>query len=115
MSRTLKFRAWDGMRMTTGQFQFNNTTGEMEALPDVIIMQFTGLLDKNSKEIYERDIVKISDEGGEERCVIRNFIEDTFFLKNRMRDAELGKSHPLGREQFEIIGNIYENSELLKS
>lgn len=72
-----------------------------------VLMQFTGLLDKNKKEIYEGYIVKDNKVSPSlPNCrVIRNFIEDSYFLLQDIRDFE--------NNPFEVIGNIYENPELI--
>jgi uncharacterized phage protein (TIGR01671 family) len=85
-------------------------------LSDLKLMQFTGILDANKKPIYEGDIVN-DDELGKGIVV---FQSGCFFM---MYDAEtnmefLGlKTDRFGRLQekriVEILGNIYENPELL--
>ena len=64
--REIKFRAWDKdeKRMTTtfsvssqGQVTFTPLGESTRYLTGYILMQFTGLLDKNGKEIYEGDII----------------------------------------------------------
>jgi uncharacterized phage protein (TIGR01671 family) len=87
-------------------------------------MQFTGLLDKNGKEIYEGDILTADfypymDEG------VRNYLsivewEAPGFMgfKHLVNSTKRGISDGIGEyleetEQFEVIGNIYENPELL--
>lgn len=77
------------------------------------IGQFTGLLDKNKKEIYEGDITKEGD--------VIKFECGCFWIYKKERTSILQASplgcYPLYRidtERFiEVIGNIYENRELL--
>lgn len=76
------------------------------------LMQYTGLKDKNGKEIYERDIFRYSIldlEFSEDETVYTeevSFVNGGFELDN----APLGAFH----EEGEVIGNIYENPELCK-
>lgn len=71
-------------------------------------MQFTGLTDKNGREIYEGDIYRLTFDGGKtfdpDLKAVRNFVEDSYWLKS------LGYQG----QDVEVIGNIYENPELLK-
>jgi uncharacterized phage protein (TIGR01671 family) len=80
------------------------------------IMQYTGLKDKNGKEIYEGDICRwysvINDNDIEEEHILpieHNFGAYTF---NSMPICEWINER--GNLNFEIIGNIYENPELIK-
>lgn len=112
--REIKFRAWDrkGKQMIEHEHLMMTCDGfsaldeEATMFPMEIIMQFTGLLDKNGKEIYEGDITtsEISDEPKE---VV--FWEGCFCHK-----WEDGRGHIFNPKKLEIIGNIYENPELLK-
>ena len=107
--REIKFRAWDkenkkiiswedikvyedNSPYLSDYFNFKNTP--------IILMQYTGLKDKNGKEIYEGDIVYST-------YYRHNIeIEDIFTMYKWFDYPE--------SEEFEIIGNIYENPELLK-
>lgn len=73
--------------------------------------QFTGLRDKNFKEIYEGDIIK----AGEEREYIEvRFVRGVFaFLWGGNLDDEFPTGSPT-HEWAEVIGNIYENPKLIK-
>jgi len=71
-------------------------------------MQYTGLKDKNGKEIYEGDIVKIE-----------GFINHVVgFEDGAFRWMNVGPYLPIAERiserECEVIGNIYENPELLK-
>jgi len=95
-------------------------------LDQVSIMQYTGLKDKNDKEIYEGDI--LGWDGGREGIskLPSDYIIEV--LKSNHLDIELevhtnaymfrydtsGYNFPSFLEEAEIVGNIYENSELLE-
>lgn len=117
--RQIKFRAWDKNRKEMYQFERRITTppplegkslGKHLFLPlereDLELMQFTGLLDKNGKEIYEGDVVN---EGVDNLNYEVAFQQGGFWLLER--DNEMGWPES---GDIEIIGNIYENPELLK-
>lgn len=74
---------------------------------DCEIMQFTGLKDKNGREIYEFDIVKLND------IICPISWDDGGF--HMITDKQQGKIHALQDilKHFEVIGNIYEDYELL--
>lgn len=84
-------------------FEYKDITDKLE------IMQYIGLHDKNGKEIYEGDIVKIQDE----LCIVE-YNYNAFCLK------VIDQTKLYGWVDFivykcEVIGNIYENKNLLNT
>ena len=80
---------------------------------DVELMQYTGLKDKNGKEIYEGDIVKLRANHG--IGVVKYSDEWGAFVVGYIKPrqlAVLGMNYY--KEDIEILGNIYENPELIK-
>ena len=117
--KTIKFRAWDKEKKTmyipdiedifvcdgvvyiSAEIKYNTPNTEIVRLPNAIPLQYTGLKDVNGKEIYEGDIVRLHWEYPEEKPVVIKTIFDIYH-------------HELDSDKCEIIGNIYENPELLE-
>lgn len=112
--RDIKFRAWhkELLDMTYAPkppITLERFFWKMETYGDMyVVMQYTGLKDKNGKEIYEGDICFAeSKEYPRNKQVIWNEELARFEF-----DYPLGKSL-LSTDSIEVIGNIYENPELL--
>jgi uncharacterized phage protein (TIGR01671 family) len=137
MNRILKFRAWhtklnkmfsaiemgrDELCLNPDGRGFVNVNGKSTSLsmyyPEMIPMQFTGLLDKNGKKIYEGDIVKIDDDfeqWGAMAGELREIYYNRGGFRVKPKAEQRGNGHWLESSlEYEIIGNIYENPELLK-
>lgn len=88
----------------------------IDVAPDMFeLMQFTGLLDKNGKEIYEGDILKM--DSWNPAIVQVAFIEGAFCLSNKDGNY-IGDIHYIQHAvipQARVIGNIYENPELIEA
>lgn len=91
---------------------------------DFIIMQSTGLKDKNSVDIFEGDVVKVSDGGNEEdsyTSVVKNYADDGYpafdieapslwYYESNVLSTIMGGDY----ETIEVIGNVWENPNLLE-
>lgn len=89
----------------------------VEVHPDTV-GEFTGLTDRNGKDIYEGDIVNI--DGKYTRYVVYSG-EHTAFCAMRYIDKQqseftgtLGDGYGNYKRQYEVVGNIYDNPELLE-
>jgi uncharacterized phage protein (TIGR01671 family) len=103
---------------------------------DTVLMQFTGLLDKNSKEIYEGDVLDIRDTTIGTEDVVRGEVywcdsylcwsiqwlpkqsggDSLRLVKKSLKRTGETPSSELGDRRWpfvEVVGNIYENPELL--
>ena len=79
--------------------------GDQRDIASGVLMQSTWLKDKNGKEIYEWDIVKIEDE-----CY--GVYRDEGYLEYYIMNGE--DNEPMySYAHYEVVGNIYENPELL--
>jgi len=116
--REIKFRAWDKekkewetdgiiIEIETGLPWWIEFGEMMDEAEDIILVEYTGLKDKNGKEIYEEDIVK----KGRVRFIIE-FRDGAFEMIgiNIISVARLSHSY----RDIEIIGNKFENPELMK-
>jgi uncharacterized phage protein (TIGR01671 family) len=123
MKREIKFRAWDkeNKQMEMVDFLGENTlhiyNAEWENREDFELMEYTGAKDYDDKEIYEGDIVGFfNDEdyilkpGKAEIC----FDLGTFCMKHFKYGTEPLRDMEIDEMVIKVIGNIYENPELLK-
>ncbi|EAC6862242.1 hypothetical protein AB349_14345, partial [Listeria monocytogenes] len=80
---------------------------------DVVLMQYTGLKDKNGKKIFEGDIVncKFFDRMVSDIAGVINFI-DCVWAVSDFKNKRLYQL--IDVDNIEIIGNIHENSEILE-
>ena len=140
MSRDIKFRGWDSVNevmlpvesinFREGYVSLNEGDNSLtDTLEMIELMQYTGLKDKNGKEIYEGDILRCKclkkcklDSCAEKVIQYKNSIiewwESGCNLGYRLRDSKgktmMIKPTHLRTMEVEVIGNIYENPELLE-
>ena len=128
--REIKFRAWSKIAqkmanvsmMGLGMYLLETEDGYSGSndMEDIKLMQYTGLKDKNGKEIYEGDIVRVDVEIIEVRQP-ELFECDAFVVYGYefCSGYFIDNYNKVGLDRFyshqpEVIGNIYENKELLR-
>ena len=130
MSREIKFKFWNKIARrfqpaskyaVDGEGKLVSYDYEMMAYDDpvefsntcIVAQQYTGLKDKNGKEIYEGDIVKATSDQYENENFVGKVIFDegcflTWINKNDIRGI-------WGEDDIEVIGNIFETPKLLEA
>lgn len=124
--RSLKFRVWDIERecyldetelagiTPDGKYIFyieEEEISRLEVGENYIVEQYTGLKDKNGKEVYEGDVVR---DGKGEKCRVEWNESEAHFGLYAGEQMELTDFIWMRGEDLEVIGNVHENSELLK-
>jgi hypothetical protein len=113
--REFKFRVWD---IKNKEYYYNFEFGDGDdgyfsfgyLSENFIVQQFTGILDKNKKEIYEGDIIRY-ELGGKGRNA-EVWWDEEFAMFCFDRDYEF--TFMDGAQNIEVLGNIYETPDLLE-
>lgn len=127
MKREIKFRAWDDLHNkmypvsdiewdTDGRMWVTADDGKngIELIDDEAhLMQYTGLKDKNGREIYEGDVLDIGLRNQDGKPVIAPVSYETYAAGYVLDNGGNGIWQRL-TEDCEVIGNIFENPELLE-
>lgn len=126
--REIKFRVWDKNRgkmygeftpdlliQFDGKLQSINTNLYVQGVtntPQLPIMQYTGLKDRNGNEIYQGDIIRWHDVVTIDYPI--TFTDGVFCLNDNPSENFFHHREDINTK-WEVIGNIYENPELLKA
>lgn len=121
MSREIKFRAWDkrhnSMEYINDLYWFEENGIHDFNDDNYIFMQNTGLKDKNGKEIYDSDIVKVTWGSGKIVFYEVKYCESLGY--HYLRDTKNKEDDDIicvyDYSQMDVIGNVFDNTELLKN
>jgi len=115
MQREIEFRAWDIQEQRMIQsYAHKGTNGRLYIVSQaddaerIELMQFTGLLDKNGKKIFEGDVLKIYFEGNG-----RSYLKEVKWLNDAINKGRWDALDNCAFTSCEVVGNIFENPELL--
>ena len=128
--REIKFRAWDkevgrwrGLWIFRGGHTAEQRHYDEPEILDLTnrwqfceLMQYTGLKDKNGVEVYEGDILIVRLPNGQTHPVYVDYLEDwgAFIVRLKLRNWDDYAPYDFTKtDHREVIGNIYENPELL--
>ncbi len=113
--RKVKFKVWDKAHKEMLEWKQVKDKMVFTDVDDknLVFLQYTGILDKNGKKIYENDIVK-NRSNGKVYVVKWNGCSSAFLMRdvdNQYKSLYFA-NQSLGR--YEVIGNIYEQPELIE-
>ena len=128
--REIKFRVWDKtfkMMLSPELVDIDFNEGKIEVttdtlryeevytdeIKDFVLMQYTNLKDKNGKEIYEGDILKVKFDTETINLYVRYDMGEYLLVKYGEWEDSLYAC--MWFHEVEVVGNIYENKDLIKN
>lgn len=109
--REIKFRAWDEGLKQMIYFTMKEANDTVDCIIYEDIMQYTGLKDKDGKEIYEDDIIENIASFSYEKIKIK---ERVFWIDD-LTGFDPFSTHDIDMGIVKVVGNVWENPGLLKS
>jgi uncharacterized phage protein (TIGR01671 family) len=125
MQRKIEFRAWDKLNkimtydvlnkqpilemVNVGTPQQDSIIVGLEEYSDLELTQFTGLKDQNGEEIFEGDILKIYYQNNQ-----KSYLKEVKWLNDAINKGRWDALDNCAFTSCEVVGNIFENPELLE-
>lgn len=129
MNREIRFRAWsEKTKQMADPFgprrggtilwrsALETAVSYRSLIDSDVLMQYTGLLDKNGKEIYEGDVIEFNLEDGTKEYGTVRWSKDGFWTtqKEGMHEELLSDELNTNAYEYKVVGNSFENPEILK-
>ena len=106
--REIKFRTWTGTKMHYGNSSIADKT-------DWPLMQFTGLKDREGKEIWEGDVILRDHPNGRDKEKFSIIYDNAgFILDFIVKPKKWKPQYDIVSHEIEVLGNIWESPELLE-
>lgn len=122
MSREIEFRAWSKSYKEIVKVDLLGKNKVLSSrtwfdFDDIELMQYVGIKDKNGVKIFEGDIVKMQTRGFDNKIItckgVVNFFKTETCFVIELKNININ-IHEDAQYLYEVVGNIYENKELLE-